>query len=562
VDPEVPSLLRGDPGRLRQILVNMTGNAIKFTHEGEVSIRAVLEKETSSHAVVLFRVTDTGIGIPAHRLKDLFSPFTQVDGSTTRKYGGTGLGLSISKQLAEMMGGRIGVESYEKEGSTFWFTVRFEKQSGEVQVSFKATDRVDNVRMLVVDDHETNRLLVRQLVESWGGSCDEASGGAEAIEKLLWASKEQSPYRAALIDMQMPEMDGEELGGRIKADPRIDDTILVMLTSLGRRGDRKRLEASGFNAYLTKPIRQHHLHDALCLALSLKNHEAKIGGGEGLITRHTLSEAKKQGMRILLAEDNPTNQQVALAVLNKLGYQADAVIHGREVLEAMRKVSYDLVLMDCQMPEMDGYETTGMIRKGKAGENNIHIPVIAMTAHAMKGDREKCLAAGMNDYLAKPIDPQAVADALNHWLGKAKEPIQAVSRGRVVNPSRKKTSGNMEVKIPAIFEYDDLSRRLMGDELLIVTVLNAFLEDMPMQITAIQESVERGLAEKVCAQAHKIKGAAGSIGSPVFQETAHIMETAGIAGDTETFRKQMPVLEKQFDLLKQAIMSCLPDSRI
>jgi len=238
------------------------------------------------------------------------------------------------------------------------------------------------------------------------------------------------------------------------------------------------------------------------------------------------------------------------------------VIHGREVLEAMRKVSYDLVLMDCQMPEMDGYETTGMIRKGKAGENNIHIPVIAMTAHAMKGDREKCLAAGMNDYLAKPIDPQAVADALNHWLGKAKEPIQAVSRGRVVNPAREKTSGNMEVKIPAIFEYDDLSRRLMGDEQIIVTVLNAFLEDMPMQITAIQESVERGLAEKVCAQAHKIKGAAGSIGSPVFQETAHIMETAGIAGDTETFRKQMPVLEKQFDLLKQAIMSCLPDSRI
>ena len=408
--PDVPYLLRGDPGRLRQVLVNLTGNAVKFTHDGEVTIRAQREREDAHTVTVRFSITDTGIGIPADRLNRLFTPFTQVDGSTTRRYGGTGLGLAISKQLSELMGGQIGAESVEGQGSTFWFSAIFEKQPNPLLAESPADLR--GVRVLVVDDYDTNRLLVTMLLESWGCRYGEAADGERALTELRRAAADGAPYRVALLDMQMPEMNGETLGRSIKSDPQLRDTVLVMMTSLGRRGDAKRLEQLGFAAYLTKPVRREHLRD--CLALALGRRERGID--RGLITRHTLAERGARRVRILLAEDNRTNQTIALALLRKLGYSADAVANGQEALTALRDLPYDLVLMDCQMPEMDGYEATERIRAADGSVRNPAIPIIAMTASAMQGDRERCLDCGMNDYLAKPVSFGALAEVLERWL--------------------------------------------------------------------------------------------------------------------------------------------------
>ena len=408
--PDVPYLLRGDPGRLRQVLVNLTGNAVKFTHDGEVTIRAQREREDAHTVTVRFSITDTGIGIPADRLNRLFTPFTQVDGSTTRRYGGTGLGLAISKQLSELMGGQIGAESVEGQGSTFWFSAVFEKQPNPLLAESPADLR--GVRVLVVDDYDTNRLLVTMLLESWGCRYGEAADGERALTELRRAAADGAPYRVALLDMQMPEMNGETLGRSIKGDPQLRDTVLVMMTSLGRRGDAKRLEQLGFAAYLTKPVRREHLRD--CLALALGRRERGID--RGLITRHTLAERSARRVRILLAEDNRTNQTIALALLRKLGYSADAVANGQEALTALRDLPYDLVLMDCQMPEMDGYEATARIRAADSTVRNPAIPIIAMTASAMQGDRERCLDCGMNDYLAKPVSFGALAEVLERWL--------------------------------------------------------------------------------------------------------------------------------------------------
>ncbi len=410
--PDIPPLLRGDPGRLRQILVNLTGNAIKFTDHGEVIIRAGLEREDLHSVTVLFSVADTGIGIPADRLDKLFTPFEQVDGSTSRKYGGTGLGLAICRQLAELMGGKTGADSAPGQGSTFWFTAVFEKQPDPPTVETPA--ELSGARVLVVDDHQTNRLLVTLLLESWGCRHGEAPDGDRALAVLRQAARDGQPYQVALLDMQMPDMDGETLGRRIKTDPGLQDARLIMMTSLGQRGDAKRLEALGFAGYLAKPVRRDHLRDCLALALGRALQSQPAAGG--LITRHTVAETHKRRARILLAEDNRTNQAIALAILKKLGYRADAVANGQEALAALCGLPYDLVLMDCQMPEMDGYEATRRLRDPAMGVRDPGIPVIAMTANAMVGDREKCLAAGMNDYIAKPVSFGAVAEVLERWL--------------------------------------------------------------------------------------------------------------------------------------------------
>ena len=560
VDPEVPSLVRGDPGRLRQVLVNLAGNAVKFTHEGEVTIRAELEEESEEEVLARFSVKDTGIGIPSHRLDALFSPFTQVDGSTTRKYGGTGLGLSISRQLAQRMGGAIGVESREGEGSTFWFTARLEKQKGDGAAFPEIAAEIRGTRALVVDDHETNRLLVSTLLHSWGCRCEEAESAREALEKLRAGDEEGSPFQVALLDMQMPEMDGEELGRRIKADEKLRETVLVMMTSLGRRGDAGRLEAAGFAAYLSKPVRQSHLHDALALALGAKSAGKGTPAAPKLITRHTLSEAKKRRIRILLAEDTPTNQAVALAILKKLGYRADAVADGREALEALEAIPYDLVLMDCQMPEMDGYEATRRIRELGSDHPASRIPVVAMTAHAMKGDREKCLEAGMDDYLSKPVKPARLAEVLERWLGGKEEKDEIVGAGpsgEDEKPSSKvpKAAAATDLGEPAVFDRRTLVERLMGDEELVGEIVEGFLQDVPEQIRAIRSSVEAGLTEEAGAQAHKIKGAAGNVGGPALQEVAYAMEKAGKAGEISLLHDLIPELENRFEQLRQAMRS-------
>jgi PAS domain S-box-containing protein len=434
VYPDVPSLVCGDPGRLRQILINLTGNAIKFTEQGEVFLRVTLEQESERHTTVRFSVTDTGIGIQEGQEPSLFESFSQGDTSITRKYGGTGLGLAISKQLAELMGGQVGVESEPGKGSTFWFTAVLEKQPEDRKPEVVIPEDIRGQRILVVDDHATNRLVLRELLRSWDCRFAEAEGGEQALDILHQALAEADPFRIALVDMQMPGMDGGTLGRKIKADPDLRLTHLIMLTSVGKRGDAAHLKEIGFAAYLNKPVKKSHLYDCLVTVMGIPSSLAKERSIP-IITRHGLEEAKKRRVRILVAEDNVVNQKVALRILEKLGYRADAVANGQEAVTALEKIPYDLVLMDVQMPEMDGFEATGMIRDPASRVRNHDIPVVAMTAHAMKGDREKCLEAGMDDYVSKPV----TALALNKTLEKHLAAINTASSVAAPDPERDRT---------------------------------------------------------------------------------------------------------------------------
>jgi CheY-like chemotaxis protein/HPt (histidine-containing phosphotransfer) domain-containing protein len=559
VSPDIPSFLIGDPSRLRQILINLVGNAVKFTDRGEVVIQVLLDEAGADRVTLRFEVRDTGIGIPAHRINALFSPFVQADGSTTRKYGGTGLGLAISKQLCELMGGSMGVDSQEGHGATFWFTAVFEKQKQLNDHRDGPPAALQGTRVLVVDPHETSRLALAGMLTSWGCPNKAAADGPSALEELQTAAKKQTPYQIALLNMHLPDMDGAMLASRIKSDPMLLTIKLIMMTNLGQHDDIKQLKEIGCCGYLTKPTRKAQLQDCLTVALNPK--QACEGHPSArFITRRTIAESLKRGVGILLVDDNLTNQQVALAILETLGYRADVVTNGEEALEALTAKPYDLVFMDCQMPRMDGYEATRQIRSwgretGKAARTKAFdirlrasgIPIVAMTAHAMKDDREKCLSAGMNDFITKPISPAAVADALDRWLVRQQESddwqpeTTAASDDRVVSPPDERT---------ITFDRKDFFDRLMGDADLAMTVIAGFLEDIPKQMTELRATIERGDSRKAGDHAHKIKGAAANMGGSAMSGLASAMEIAGRTEDIKTMMNLMPDLEAQFERLK------------
>ncbi len=421
IDPDVPSKLKGDPGRIRQIITNLAANAIKFTHEGEVVISAETESVSAESVTVRFSVSDTGIGIPEERRAAIFTPFTQADDSTTRKYGGTGLGLSISRQLAEMMGGKIGIESEEGKGSTFWFTARFEKQAAGTSENVEVLDRVDitTARILVVNVNATNRTLMTSMLKNWGCRFEAACDGETALTLLREAAEQNDPFRVALLEQQMPGMNGRELGRRIKEDPLLNSTLLIMLTSLGQRGDAAALTQIGFAGYLAKPIRQSQLYNCIALVFDRANQNTGVTATEvskGIVTRHTVAESAKHDIRILMAEDNMINQKLAQNFLNKFGYRVDMVANGLEAVHALESTNYDIVLMDCQMPVMDGYEATSLIRDRQSKVLNHDVTIIAVTANAMSKDREECINAGMNDYVSKPLKKDDLAAILEKWL--------------------------------------------------------------------------------------------------------------------------------------------------
>jgi len=414
---DVPAQLRGDPGRLRQVLTNLVSNAVKFAERGEVIVRATKESETGSHVGIRFAVTDTGIGISETAQVRLFQAFVQADGSTTRKYGGTGLGLAISKQLVELMGGEISMESVPGKGSTFWFTARFEKQPHVVKAVPVPHARLDGLRVLIVDDNATNRNILIHQTASWKMIPSEAEDGNRALE-LLRAAAQHEPYDIVLMDTHMPGITGFELARTIKGDPSIAAVPLVLMTSFGQRGDGQVAREIGIAAYLTKPVRESQLFDCLVTVLDrsgVMSTQSNAATPAKLVTQYALKERETMARKlILVAEDNIVNQLVAARQLEKMGYRADMVANGLEAVEALTRIPYDLVLMDCQMPEMDGYEATAAIRL-REGQSK-HTPIIAMTANAMEGEREKCLAAGMNDYVSKPVKSEALHAKLAHWL--------------------------------------------------------------------------------------------------------------------------------------------------
>jgi PAS domain S-box-containing protein len=570
----VPSRLRGDPGRLRQILTNLTGNAVKFTQTGEVIIRVTLESDNERDVVIRFLVRDTGIGIPVDKLEDLFSKFTQVDASVTRQFGGTGLGLAISKQLAEMMGGNIGVTSEAGKGSEFWFTVYMDKQPIGTYTESPMPVDLSGVRILIVDDNATNREILTTRMAGWNMRVSEAGDGPAGLESLYNALDENDPFRIAVIDMQMPGMDGETLGRKIRAEGRFSGIRMVILTSMGVCGDARRYAEIGFDAFLTKPVRSLELKSVLSRVLG--KHEDERFLPPVIVTRHTVRETINlfagRKVRILLAEDNITNQQVALGILKKFGLPADAVANGKEALKALEIIPYDLVLMDVQMPVMDGLEATRCIRSPQSAVRNHDIPIIAMTAHAMAGDRDMCIEAGMNGYVSKPVDPMVLANELEKLLAKEKGDESApcgllgLRTGGQVEHCKKEPVGMTETAesdseaekhgYPAsTFDREAFIKRLLGDEELAATVIAGFLDDIPKQLWALRIMVEEGKTIEAGSQAHKIKGAAGNVTGKALLEIAHAMEKAGKAGDLKQLNNLMPELENRFIKLKKAMES-------
>ncbi len=443
---DVPLTLQGDPGRIRQVLTNLVGNALKFTEHGEVSVQVTNQEESESEVVVRVEVNDTGIGLSPDQQAKLFQAFTQADSSTSRKYGGTGLGLAISKQLTEMMGGEIGVSSTPGSGSVFWFTVRLRKPPTASQ-PLAPRDDLKGLRVCVVDDNPTSQLFLSHHLQEWKMRVVSAHDGPSALGQIQAASQERDPFDVVMVDKHMT---GIELGALIRKDPTVSQTKLVLLTGFAQRGDAKVAKEAGFDAYLTKPLHYKKLYQVLGLVMG-KSGTASGSGVESestLITQHSVTEVAARGRKkILLAEDNAVNQKIAVKMLAKLGYNVDVVANGQEAVQALARIPYDLVLMDCMMPEMDGFEATRAIRQHEAshvkgdGTNSgtsdtldssttthQRIPIIAMTANAMKGDREQCLEAGMDGYLAKPVKLEELEAMFQQWLPQSiEEAVQIAS---------------------------------------------------------------------------------------------------------------------------------------
>jgi two-component system sensor histidine kinase/response regulator len=412
VQPDVLEAVLGDPGRVRQIIVNLIGNSIKFTERGEILLSVTQEAECSEAVSLHFAIKDTGVGIPAHKQKEIFEAFSQADGSMARKYGGTGLGLTICRKLVEMMNGRIWVESEMGKGSTFHFTASLGVQDNpSLRPAPLQPEQLRDLHALIVDDNYTNRRVLQGMLTRWGMRPTAVEGGRAALQALEIAKSTGHPFPLILLDGQMPEMDGFALAEQVQKDAGLIAVTIMMLTSTGHLGDAARCRELGISAYLVKPIRQTELLDAICQVLNKVSKKKSVP----LVTRHTLQEDKRRS-RILLAEDNAVNQTLAVRLLEKRGYSVIVAGDGRSAVEAFEKNQFDAVLMDIQMPGMDGFEATAEIR-AKEKQTGGHVPIIAMTAHALKGDQERCISAGMDAYVSKPIRTSELFSTIESLLG-------------------------------------------------------------------------------------------------------------------------------------------------
>jgi two-component system sensor histidine kinase/response regulator len=549
VDADVPTALRGDPGRIRQVLVNLLSNAVKFTEEGEAVLRVGLVEE-SEEAVIRFEVSDTGIGMSEEQRARLFRSFSQADASTTRRYGGTGLGLAISKQLVELMGGEIGVRSEPGVGSTFFFTLPLEKQpEGAGQVASAPRADLGGIGVLVVDDSETNRKILQEQVASWGMRSGTAEDGQRALGVLRAAAEAGAPYDAAILDMQMPGMDGLELAGAIKEDPSIASTRLVLLTSMGQRGDAEEARQAGIEVYLTKPVRQSNLYDALATIMVAPEEDAPTRREEKrLVTRHSLKEAKAfSRTRILVAEDNRVNQLVAVKMLEKLGYRVDVVANGLEAVEALSRIPYSAVLMDVQMPEMDGYEATAEIRRRE--EKGRRTPIIAMTANAMQGDRERALKMGMVDYVSKPVKPEELKAALERWTSRDEEgetpdgTSAPESAGTYATPADSVDYSVLE----GLRELQDVGEPDVLEEL-----VGMFLKDATNHLGTLKKAAEEGDEQSVQRTAHSLKGSCGNMGATKMEALCGELEHMGRSRNFVAASARIPLLEVEFGRVRAA----------
>jgi len=505
VPPDVPHMVRGDPTRVRQVLMNLIGNAIKFTEQGEVDVSAAVVAYHDERTAVRFRVRDTGIGISDEQLVTIFDEFTQADASMTRRYGGTGLGLAISRKLVALMGGQLSVTSEVGRGSEFSFTLRLPVEPSAAATTPGRAVSLGGRRLLVVDDNETNRRILRDMLGAEGVAVHEAARADAGLTALRRAAAAGTPFDIAILDAQMPDQDGFELAAAVRADPDLVATKLLILTSAGQRGDGERCRQMGIQAYLTKPIARADLIEAVGTVLV---EAPPAGAAPALITRHSIAESRHT-LRILLAEDNVVNQQVATAMLVKRGHQVDVVGNGREAVDAVGARDYDLVLMDIQMPEMDGFTATEAIRALPRGRT---LPIIALTAHALSGERERCLERGMTGYLAKPFKA--------HDLFAVIERRTAATADTAAAPAT-----------PVDLAAFRGTMREAGAEEAVDGILATFASTLPQRLEALAEASRGGEAESIQRAAHAFRSAAATIGAHRLAQLLEAMEASARSGD-------------------------------
>ncbi|MFZ0960875.1 MAG: response regulator [Terriglobia bacterium] len=534
VHPEVPDEMLGDPTRLRQVIFNLVGNSIKFTDAGEVSLQVRVEANGADSATLRFAVADTGIGIPPEKRNLIFEAFSQADDSTSRRYGGTGLGLTISSRLVAMMGGRMWVESEVGKGSTFNFTLKFRRPKPAATAgTITKPSALQGVATLVVDDNSTNRQILHELLSHWGMQPALAEDGKHGMEILERSYAAGAAFPLILLDNQMPDMDGFTFAKRVKGDPRFKGAIILMLTSGGQRGDAARCRELRISAYLVKPIQQTELLEAILTVLGHKTEPPDIL--PPLVTRHSLREERRH-LRVLLAEDNRVNQMVAVRLLEKMGHKVTVVGNGRDAVLMLGEQEFDLVLMDVQMPEMDGFETTHVIREKEAATSK-HVPIIAMTAHAMKGDRERCMAAGMDGYIAKPIRPAELFAGIEQFTRRS-EPTPQIP--------------------PTPCEDDCIDwqaawANLEGDRNLLSELASLFLDDLPQQMQDIHRAVDNKQNHDLERLAHRLKGSVGNFAAKPAFEAAFQLEKIGRQGNLKQAPEALGALDHEIERLRETL---------
>jgi PAS domain S-box-containing protein len=535
IAPGVPQRLVGDPRRLRQVVLNLVGNAVKFTQRGEVLLEVEPLRQDAESVLLRFLVSDTGIGIPREEQARIFEAFEQADGSTTRRYGGTGLGLSISAQLVERMGGEISVDSEPGRGSRFRFTARFER--GPRSLRPTAPRGLRGLRVLVVDDNATNRRILEEILRQWRMRPKCVSGGREALAELERATRGGRAYPLVLLDASMPGMDGFGLAERIRGRPRLARAAIMMLSSGARPGDRERCQALGVASYLTKPVKQSDLMDAIAGTVL-----AKAAAGKAGASGKARRPARGHGLRVLLAEDNPVNQRVAAGMLERLGHTPVPAANGREALALLQREAFDLVLMDVQMPELDGLETTAAIRERERTTGG-HVPIVALTAHAMKGDAEKCLAAGMDGYLAKPLQGRELEAA-----------IEAALAGRQPRPAAtaRPTAAGITAAA-AVLDESKLIERVAGDRRALAEIVRIFRADSPRQLARLRKAIQTADAEALRAAAHALKGAVSNFAADRATGAALRLQQLGERGELGAAAEALERLEGELAALDSAL---------
>jgi CheY-like chemotaxis protein/HPt (histidine-containing phosphotransfer) domain-containing protein len=538
---DLPEIVRGDATRVRQVVTNLLGNAIKFTSTGEICVSLRTGRASEGRIEVHFEVTDTGIGIDESRLGQMFTPFIQADDSTTRRFGGSGLGLAIVKQLVEIMGGEVGATSVLGEGSRFWFTVALER----AEVSVRSDDRYTTLagtRLLAVDDNATNLRLIEQLGQRWGMHVTAVPGAREAVASLREAAARQQPFQCAALDLHMPNINGIQLAEAIYSDETFPTPALLMLTST--TGDREEAHAAGIDVYMTKPVRRNRLFNALGEAMGIRTLReqapAEVGGGAG------------SSPLILIAEDNEVNQILAIRMLERRGYRTEAVGDGRAALQALESRRYAAVLMDCQMPELSGYDATAELRLSE--RSGCHTPVIAMTAHALGGDREKCLASGMDDCLAKPITPEELDRVLRRWAPRAKSSDGAAPMVLVTPDDGPGAGGPLDL---AAFEQ---LRSALGSTAALRQPVELFGTQTPELLADMRGAIKTGDVEAVSGMAHRLKGGCITLAATHMAQLCRELEIAVGDGSLEGAAAIVDQIEGAFQEAYAALCDCVSPS--